>query len=97
MSTELVPVNPVFRKNIPEEHRLNLDTRLLWLWSQRFGTLQRVWMETDDVFDKTAASILMQCIIQKDLDSIITLFKRLEGGALSDEENENRRREAENL
>ena len=97
MSTELVPINPVFRRNIPEEHKANLDTRLLWLWNQRFGTLQSVWRDADDVFDKTAASILMQCIIQKDLDSIVLLFKRLEGGAVTDEENETRRQERENL
>ena len=36
--TELVPVAR-FRNTIPEDHRSSMDTRLAWLWKQRFGTV----------------------------------------------------------
>ena len=43
MSTELLPVARKFRKAIPDSHRTTLDTRIVWLWHQRFGTVQMVW------------------------------------------------------
>lgn len=91
MSAELVPVSRTvqrkFRKQIPDSHRQNLDTRIVWLWHQRFGTVQTIWQEsrTGDVLDHTAATLILQAIMAKDLDSIIQLFQRLEGGALTDE------------
>ena len=86
MAGELVPVrNLKFRKQIPEIHRVSLDTRLVWLWHQRFGTVQTVWNESRDVLDHTAATLILQAIIAKDLESIGQLFQRLEGGALDDQ------------
>jgi len=89
MSKELAvvkkkPVVRKFRKQIPESHRGSADTRIRWLWNQRFGTLQTVWQESPDVQDKMAAQMLMQCIIEKDLGSIQMIFNRIEGGAQSD-------------
>ena len=86
MSAELVPVARKFRKQIPESHRANLDTRIHWLWHQRFGTVQMVWHSSKDVLDHTAATLVIQCIFGGgDLDSIIQLFQRIEGGAISAE------------
>ena len=78
MSQEIVRK---FRKQIPEVHRKSLDTRLRWLWHQRFGTVQMVWQESRDILDKTAATLILQCIMAKDLNSIELLFQRIEGGA----------------
>lgn len=82
MSQEIVRK---FRKQIPEVHRKSLDTRLRWLWHQRFGTVQMVWQESRDILDKTAATLILQAIMAKDLNSIELLFQRIEGGAEVDE------------
>lgn len=70
---------------MPDQHRASLDTRIQWLWNQRFGTLQMVWKESGDVLDHTAATLILQAIMGKDLDSITQLFQRLEGGAVNDD------------
>lgn len=75
-----------FRKEIPDLHRATLDTRLRWLWHQRFGTVQMIWKDSPDVLDHTAATLILQAIMGKDLESISQLFQRLEGGALVDQE-----------
>lgn len=85
MASELVPTRK-FRKQIPDSHRGSLDTRILWLWNQRFGTVQMVWKDSPDVLDHTAATLILQAIMGKDLESISQIFQRLEGGALMDEE-----------
>lgn len=85
MSAELVLVRK-YRKQIPASHRQSLDTRIVWLWHQRFGTVQMIWKETKDVLDKTACTLVLQAIMGQDIDSIIQLFQRLEGGALPDDE-----------
>lgn len=85
MSSELV-LTRKYRKRIPDSHRTSLDTRIVWLWHQRFGTVQTIWNETNDVLDKTACTLVLQAIMGKDLTSIQQLFQRLEGGALVDEE-----------
>jgi len=85
MSSELIPTRR-FRHEIPKKHRSTLDTRLAWLWHQRFGTVQQVWKESPDYDDKTAATIILQAIVGADLNNIQLLFKRLEGGALPDDE-----------
>lgn len=82
MSKELVARK--FRKRVPETHRVSLDTRIQWLWHQRFGTVQTIWKDSPDVLDHTAATLILQAIMGKDLDSIAQLFQRLEGGALED-------------
>lgn len=85
---ELVPVPELrFRSEIPDLHRQSLDTRLQWLWNQRFGTVQTVWQKSKDVLDHTAATLVLQAIMAQDLDSITLIFARLEGGAVSDEAN----------
>ena len=86
MGAEIVPVQRKFRKQIPDSHRGSLDTRILWLWHQRFGTVQMIWKESGDVLDVTAATLILQAIMAKDLESIAQLFQRLEGGALTDED-----------
>jgi hypothetical protein len=86
MSQQLVPVNRKYRKSIPESHRQSLDTRILWLWNQRFGTIQMVWKESGDILDKTAATLYLQAIMAKDLDSIAQIFQRIEGGPLTDDD-----------
>jgi hypothetical protein len=85
MSAELVQVRH-WRNTIPEQHRASLDTRLLWLWHQRFGTVQMVYQKSPDILDKTAATLILQAVLARDLNSIKQLFQRLEGGAMYDEE-----------
>ena len=82
MSGELVDRR--FRKEVPEKHRHSLDTRIMWLWNQRFGTVQSVWEHTPDVLDRTAATVILQALFSRDLNSIALIFRRLEGGALED-------------
>lgn len=82
---DVVPVRK-YRTRIPDEHRSSLDTRLHWLWHQRFGTVQTVYGQSEDILDVTAATLILQCIMAKDLRSIQQLFQRLEGGALMDQE-----------
>lgn len=83
--SEVVPLHR-FRKEIPSEHRTNLDTRLFWLWHQRFGTVQTVYQNSADILDVTAATLILQAILARDLQSICQLFQRLEGGSLFDTE-----------
>jgi hypothetical protein len=73
-----------YRSGIPEAHRKSLDTRLAWLWHQRFGTVQTIWQKTDDTYDKTACTLVLQAIMASDLESIRLIFDRLEGGVLED-------------
>lgn len=84
-STELVHQRN-YRHEIPKEHRASLDTRLRWLWNQRFGTLQTIWKDSPDPLDQTAATTVMQALVQGDMNSIVLLFNRLEGGPQADEE-----------
>lgn len=82
--SDVVPVR-TFRTHVPEDHRASLDTRLHWLWHQRFGTVQTVYSRSDDILDVTAATLILQCIMAKDLRSIQQLFQRIEGGASEDQ------------
>lgn len=87
MTQELVHVPArKYRGEIPAAHRLSLDTRIQWLWNQRFGTVQTVWQQSRDVLDNTAATLILQAIMAKDLESISQVFQRLEGGPITDEE-----------
>lgn len=83
MSGDLVLVRK-FRRQVPDSHRTSLDTRIQWLWNQRFGTVQMVWKESKDVLDHTAATLILQAIMGKDLESILQLFDRLEGAPVMD-------------
>ena len=83
--SEIVEVKQsTFRTSIPARHQQSLDTRLAWLWEQRFGTIQRIWQRKEDVQDHMACTIILQAIMAEDLKSIEILFQRLEGGALED-------------
>ena len=90
--TELVPIPESglerrnFRKSIPPVHQASLDTRIRWLWNQRFGTVQTIALESQDVLDKTACTLFLQAIMGGDLDSISLILRRLEGGPVTDEE-----------
>lgn len=78
-----------YRTSIPDAHKASLDTRIQWLWHQRFGTVQTIWQnsrENGEVLDHTACTLILQAIMGTDLDSIVLIFQRLEGGALIDEE-----------
>ena len=88
MSTEIVhvPKRLHFRSEIPEAHRASLDTRIRWLWNQRFGTVQKVYQDSPDILDKTAAIMFITAIWSKDLNSIQLILNRLEGGPITDEE-----------
>ncbi len=85
---ELVETQPrrKFRGRIPETHRASLDTRIVWLWHQRFGTVQTVWQDSPDVLDHTAATLYLQAIMGKDLESISQILQRIEGGPRMDTE-----------
>jgi hypothetical protein len=71
---------------VPEEYRVSLDTRLLWLWHQRFGTVQTVYKQSEDLLDRTAATLIIQAVFGRDLKSIQQLFQRLEGSSQYDYE-----------
>lgn len=87
MSGEVIPIEDRrWRSSIPESHRASLDSRVAWLWHQRFGTVQTVYIKSDDLLDRTAATLIIQAIMAKDLKSITQLFQRLEGGSIYDEE-----------
>jgi hypothetical protein len=87
VASDLVAVeNRRWRKTIPDKHRASLDTRVHWLWNQRFGTVQMVYNESDDMLDKTAATLILQAIMARDLVSIRQIFQRIEGGSVFDEE-----------
>lgn len=75
-----------FRKAIPKKHQRSMDTRLVWLFNQRFGTVQSVYQNSTDIEDHTAASMILQCILAEDLQSIRLLYQRIEGGAIVDQE-----------
>lgn len=84
--SEVVSLRQNFRRSIPKEHRASLDTRILWLYNQRFGTIQQVYQSSDDLDDRTVASLFINAIWHKDLDSIAMIYRRLEGGPVTDEE-----------
>lgn len=86
MSTEVLAPVRKFRRTIPEAHRGSLDTRLMWLWHQRFGTVQTIYGETSDPLDKTACTLILQAIMGEDLASIKLLLQRIEGGPVVDED-----------
>lgn len=73
-----------FRNSIPDAHRKSIDTRIQWLWNQRFGTVQQVWQSSRDMLDHTAATLILQAVFAKDLDSIAQVLQRIEGGPLVD-------------
>ena len=83
--SDIVPIKR-FRTQVPADHRTSLDTRLVWLWHQRFGTVQTVYSQSPDILDVTAATLILQAVMARDLKSIQQLFQRLEGSSVYDEE-----------
>lgn len=73
------------RTTIPEDHRASDDSRLEWLWSQRIVVVQSIYMKTNDIRDRMAASLVLQAAWMAQLPSIELLLRRLEGAAISDE------------
>jgi hypothetical protein len=86
MAAEIELVERRFRNQVPDTHRKSIDTRIAWLWNQRFGTVQQVWQNSRDMLDHTAATLILQAVFAKDLESITQVFQRLEGGAMVDTE-----------
>jgi hypothetical protein len=86
MAAEIELVERRFRNQVPDAHRKSIDTRIAWLWNQRFGTVQQVWQNSRDMLDHTAATLILQAVFAKDLESITQVFQRLEGGAMVDTE-----------
>lgn len=90
MTTEIVK----FRSTIPEKHRATLDTRLVWLWNQRMGVVQTIWVAANaDTLDRLAAEIIVNAVTGEDLTAIQHLLHRIEGGAISDVELSKRQEE----
>jgi hypothetical protein len=87
-STEVVRIvgGSNFRREVPKEHRASLDTRVRWLWNQRFGTIQNIYQSSPDLLDRTAATLFINAIWAKDLNSISMIFRRLEGGPIMDDQ-----------
>lgn len=87
-TTDLEKREPQYkwRSRVPEDHRASIDTRLQWLWNQRFGTVQMVFKDSPDTLDRTAATMIVLAVLGRDLDSVTLIFKRLEGNPLLDEE-----------
>lgn len=83
-STELVKVSK-FRTRVPTQHRTSVDTRIQWLWNQRFGTVQQVMEHSPDVLDHTAAQLIFRAIVGNDLECIQQIFQRLEGAPVTDD------------
>lgn len=75
-----------YRQAIPPEHCGSIDTKLRWMWNQRFGTVQKIWQTTEDADTKAAATLLLNAAYAGDLSAISVVLNRLEGGALTDED-----------
>ena len=75
-----------YRSSIPAEHLTSIDTKLRWLWNQRFGTVQKIWQETPDADTKAAATLCLNAAYLGDLAAINIILNRLEGGVLTDQE-----------
>lgn len=75
-----------YRSAIPEEHSSSIDTKLRWLWNQRFGTVQKIWQETEDADTKAAATLCLNAAYIGDMSAINIVLNRLEGGVLNDED-----------
>lgn len=80
-----VPVRK-FRQDIPAEHCGSTDTKLRWLWNQRFGTVQTIWQNAEDGDTKAAAALCLNAAYTGNLTAINLLLNRLEGSAMTDED-----------
>ena len=75
-----------FRRQIPQTWCSSLDTRITWLWNQRFGTVQSVRQHSPDLLDVTAANLIIQAILHSDISSIEMILNRIEGSPVHDDE-----------
>jgi hypothetical protein len=73
------------RSEIPQDHRVSNDSRLVWLWSQRLATVQSIMVNSPDVMDVMAATLVIGATMANYLPSIELLLQRLEGGAVDDQ------------
>lgn len=73
-----------YRSTVPEEHTGSIDMKLRWLWNQRFGTVQKIWQETEDADTKAAATLCLNAAYIGDMSAINIVLNRLEGGVLTD-------------
>lgn len=85
-STEITVPSYRFRTDIPREHCSSSDTKLRWLWNQRFGTIQAIWQNATDGDTKAAAALCLNAAYVGDLTSINLLLNRLEGSPMLDED-----------
>ena len=86
MSKDLVPEKAQrFRNSVPAEWRKSIDTRIYWMWHQRLGTIQQIREKTHDVLDLTAAELVLEAVYGDDLNPLILLLQRLEGGSQRDD------------
>ena len=74
------------RSEVPDRHCDTDDSRLQWLWNQRLETVANVFYKTRDVRTRMAASLMISATVAGDLGAIELLLRRLEGGAISDQE-----------
>lgn len=82
--SEVVPTGYRFRNSVPSDHQVSIDTRIAWMWNQRFGTVQQIYIHSKDLLDKTAATLVLQAIFGKDLEAIAQILHRIEGSAVYD-------------
>ena len=73
------------RNSIPDAHKLNSDSRLVWLWSQRLAVVQSIRANSPDVQDVMAATLVLSAAWTSYLPSIELLLQRLEGGSVDDQ------------
>lgn len=85
MSTAIVKQQR-FRSEIPRKHKASLDTRIAWLWRNRWGTVEAVYQDSRDPVDRMVAQIFIQAVVYKDIESIRLIFNRLAGAPLDDAE-----------
>lgn len=81
---EIVSTKRVYR-NIPEKHRVSDDSRIQWLWNQRFEVVQTIFSFTDNVRDRMAATLVLSATLSAHLPAIELVLRRLEGGAVPDQ------------
>lgn len=74
------------RSEIPAKHCISDDARIMWLWNQRLATVANIYYNTRDVRSRMAASLVVNAAMVGDLGSIELVFRRIEGGPVSDRE-----------
>ena len=77
---------PRLLQEIPAKHCASNDTRLQWLWNQRLAVVQNIFDKTRDIQSQMTASVVLTSVMASDLGAIELLLRRLEGGAVYDEE-----------